>query len=154
MQAQKGFSLIELIIALAILAILASIAYSSYSSQVQKSRRTDVTEALMKAAALQERFFLSTTPNRYATQAEINEIGGAATSKGYYSIRVINTAAHTQTSGCDGGICFTISGVVNAGGAQSNDSNCQMFTIDNLGRKRSYSAVSESFDADQTEGCW
>ncbi len=147
MKHQKGFSLIELIIALAILAILASIAYSSYSNQVQKSRRTDVTEALLSAAALQERFFLSNTPNRYAAQADINEIGGTTTENGFYTISVVNNEA--SGTACPEGSCFTVTGTVVAGGAQANDVNCQRFTIDNLGRKRAYNT-----DDAQSESCW
>lgn len=144
---QKGFSLVELVIALAILAILASIAYSSYSSQVQKSRRTDVTEALLKAAALQERFFLSNTPNRYAAQLDINEIGGTSTENGFYTISTVNDSA--SGTGCAAGSCFTVTGTVVNGGAQANDSNCQRFTIDNLGRKRAYNSADALSD-----NCW
>ena len=38
---QNGFSLIELMIALAIVGILAAITYPSYQDSVMKSRRTD-----------------------------------------------------------------------------------------------------------------
>ena len=47
----KGFSLIELVIAMAILAIVVTVAISGYSSQVIKTRRTDGTAALLEIMA-------------------------------------------------------------------------------------------------------
>ena len=59
----RGFSLIELMIVVAIVAILGSIAYPSYLNQVTKSRRTDAQAVLMEAAQFMERFY--TENNRY-----------------------------------------------------------------------------------------
>ena len=42
-----GFTLIELMIAVAVVAILGTIAMTSYTSQIQKSRRTDARSAVM-----------------------------------------------------------------------------------------------------------
>jgi type IV pilus assembly protein PilE len=60
---QKGFSLIELMIVVAIVAILGSIAYPSYIAQVTQARRTDAQAVLMEAAQFMERFY--TENNRY-----------------------------------------------------------------------------------------
>jgi len=59
----KGFSLIELMIAVSIVGILAAIGYPSYQSSVQKSRRADCEGALVGFAGAMERFF--TTNNTY-----------------------------------------------------------------------------------------
>jgi type IV pilus assembly protein PilE len=58
-----GFSLMELMIVVAIVGILGSIAYPSYLNQVTKSRRTDAQAVLMEAAQFMERFY--TENNRY-----------------------------------------------------------------------------------------
>ena len=53
----KGFTLIELMIAVAIVGILAGIAYPSYQDSVRKSRRADAKGALLGFANAMERYF-------------------------------------------------------------------------------------------------
>jgi type IV pilus assembly protein PilE len=53
-----GFSLIELLIILAIIAVLASFTYPSYLKQVQKSQRIEAKAALYIVAQQQEEYFL------------------------------------------------------------------------------------------------
>ena len=53
----KGFTLVELMIAVAIVGILASIAYPSYQDSVRKSRRADAKGALLGFANAMERHF-------------------------------------------------------------------------------------------------
>jgi len=58
-----GFTLIELMITVAIVAILASIAYPSYQSHVVKSRRTTAKACLLELAQFMERYY--TTNMKY-----------------------------------------------------------------------------------------
>ena len=64
---QRGFTLIELMITVAVIAILAAIAYPSYQDSIRKSRRTDAKNALTQAAANMERYY--TEKNTYAMPA-------------------------------------------------------------------------------------
>ncbi len=56
----KGFTLIELMITVAIIGILAGIAYPSYQDSVRKSRRADAKAALMGLSNAMERHFTET----------------------------------------------------------------------------------------------
>lgn len=59
----KGFTLIELMIVVAVIGILTAIAYPSYQDSVRKSRRTDAKSALLELAQFMERNY--TLSNRY-----------------------------------------------------------------------------------------
>jgi type IV pilus assembly protein PilE len=54
---QKGFTLIELMIVIAIVGIISAIAYPSYQDSVRKARRGDAEASLVQAANDMERFY-------------------------------------------------------------------------------------------------
>ncbi|MDT8372194.1 MAG: type IV pilin protein [Gammaproteobacteria bacterium] len=60
MEKQSAFTLIELMVTVAIIGILASIAYPSYQGSVMKSRRADAKGALLNQANRMERHFTET----------------------------------------------------------------------------------------------
>ena len=89
-----GFTLVELIVAVAIIAILASIALPSYEDSLQRSRRSEAREALHDFAARQEQFFMDT--KTYSTT--IAALGRSATTEnGYYVISIPSANALTYT---------------------------------------------------------
>lgn len=57
LRTSKGFTLIELMVTVAIIAILSTIAYASYSSFIIKSRRAAATTCLQERAQFLERFY-------------------------------------------------------------------------------------------------
>ncbi|MCE8030874.1 prepilin-type N-terminal cleavage/methylation domain-containing protein [Halomonas daqingensis] len=63
LRAQRGFTLIELMIAVAVIAILASIAVPSYRGYVERARVSDGQTGLMQAASEMERCY--TVSNTY-----------------------------------------------------------------------------------------
>ena len=130
----KGFTLIELIIVVAIIAVLSAIAVPAYQSYVQDSRRSDAYVALTAAAAEQERFYIY--DNRYST--DINDLGGSASPEGHYAI----TLAATDST-------FTLTATAVNTSTQFLDTNCRTLTLDNVGRRGS----TNSNGATST-GCW
>lgn len=65
LQRQKGFTLMELMIVVAIMAILATIAYPVYTDQMVRSKRSTATGALLQLTQRQEMFYADN--NRYAS---------------------------------------------------------------------------------------
>jgi type IV pilus assembly protein PilE len=57
----SGFTLIEIMIVVAIVAILAAIAYPSYQDSVRKSRRADAKAVMVEAAQFMERRYTATS---------------------------------------------------------------------------------------------
>ncbi len=58
--AQRGFTLIELMIGVAVVAVIAAIAYPSFTEHLRKSRRAQAQQALMDVALRQQQFLLDT----------------------------------------------------------------------------------------------
>lgn len=64
---QRGVTLLELMIVVAIIGILSAIAYPSYQEHVRKSRRADAQTALLELAQFMERYY--TANGRYVDAA-------------------------------------------------------------------------------------
>jgi len=65
-----GFTLIELMIVVAVVAILAAIAWPSYQEYVRRGQRAEARAAVLKAEGWLERFY--TENNRYSNNAANN----------------------------------------------------------------------------------
>jgi type IV pilus assembly protein PilE len=93
---RRGFTLIELMITVAILGILAAIAYPSYTSYVRKSKRATAQSALMDVAAKQQAYLL----DRRAYSNALTDIGFATPQEianAYTFTIVVDNAAAPMT---------------------------------------------------------
>ncbi|MBI3368738.1 MAG: type IV pilin protein [Burkholderiales bacterium] len=130
-----GFTLIELMIGVAIVAILTAIAYPGYAKQVAKGRRAEAKTALLAVAQKMERFY--TERATYAGAAlGSGGIYAATSENGYYNLSI---TAQTATG-------FTIKAVPT--GIQASD-KCGSYVYNDAGTK--------SLGADATDSvanCW
>jgi type IV pilus assembly protein PilE len=136
---QRGFTLIELMIAVVIASILAAIAIPSYSSYIMRSRRTEAKSALLNLASLEERFF--STNNTYSSTP--SDLGYATTAvvpfqvgSGYYNITALTVTppvAPVSATSAGTPATYTITAGPVAGNTQANDSGCTSFTISSGG---------------------
>jgi type IV pilus assembly protein PilE len=131
---KKGFSLLELMIVVAIIGIIAAIAIPSYQQYIFESRRSDAQIALTTAAAEQERFY--TYDNQYTS--DIDNLGGATSPEGYYTMSV----SATDTT-------YTLTATAISTSTQFRDTDCRVMTLNHLGVKASLNSVPAV-----STGCW
>ncbi|MCB1865622.1 MAG: type IV pilin protein [Chromatiales bacterium] len=141
----RGFSLIELMIALAVLVVLTTVAIPAYNSYVIKAQRSEGRKALMQIALAQERFF--TINNRYT--ANISSLardpsdpdapfdGNSADTDPKYAIALTVT---------NSGQRYTTTATPKSGKAVSNDSDCTKISLNYLGVQSGSGASSDA--------CW
>jgi len=123
-QRSAGFSLIELVVAMALVAILAAIALPTYREHVRKSRRAEAQSYLMAVAARQQQFLVDTR----AYAANLGAVGLAAPTAvaGNYDVAIAITNGPPPT--------FTVSAVPKAGTDQTQE-RCGTLTVDQSGVK-------------------
>jgi type IV pilus assembly protein PilE len=137
-----GFTLIELVVALAIVAITTMIAASTYRSHVLRSHRIAAVQALLVAAAEQEKFHLSngTYGSRLDARPGEEPPGipvASRTPGGHYALSVASADAAGYR-------------IVAMAASESADPLCRVLSIDESGRR----AASDAHGADSTGRCW
>ena len=133
---QPGFTLIELMITVAIIAILSGIALPAYSIYVLKAARAEAKAALLDVAAKQEQFYLDN--KGYTTN--LTNLGYTSNPWTTESNRYVITIESADNVAYDLKATRT--------GAQLKDSDCGDFTYDSTGTK----GVDDATSAAST--CW
>ncbi|MCF7531958.1 type IV pilin protein [Pseudomonas petrae] len=122
----KGFTLIELMIVVAIVGILAAIAYPSYTEYVRRTHRTEIAGVLMEQSQVLERYF---TKNGKYTLATVTG------SNAWYTVAVVPTATD-----------FTLTATPIPDSMMNGD-KCGNFQITNTGVRRNSTGLSN-------KDCW
>ena len=144
-RAQRGVTLIELMMVVTILAILAGIAVPSYRKYLLRSQRSEAKIALLQLQTAEEKYYLqnnSYTDNvKDASPAGLGLPGLSETSKYDITVEVGPDENGTEAQ------TFVASAKAHAGGGQADDTDCGTFMINERGTR----TVSGGYTPEQ---CW
>ena len=134
-----GFTLIEVLLVIAIIGLLSALAFPMYQDQMMKARRADGHSLLTDIAARMERFYFDNTT--YTTNMQ--SLGFAAaddvpSAEGHYTASVDN-----PTNGCPLTSCYSVT--AEPQGVQETDGLCDDLTLNSKGEK----TISGNGDADR-----
>ncbi|MFW9270243.1 prepilin-type N-terminal cleavage/methylation domain-containing protein [Pseudomonas sp. D2-30] len=115
-RSNRGFTLIEIMIVIAIIGIVITIGYPSLTEYIKKARRTEIASLLSEQAQILERHYSKNNVYSNAT--------GLSTGNDFYTI--IPTTLTDQT--------FTLTAARRSGSSMAAD-KCGDFTINNTGKR-------------------
>lgn len=121
---QRGFTLIELMIAVAIVGILASIALPSYQDYVRKGRRADAQAFMHEVASRQQHFLVDR--RMYASTLDALGLAAPSSVSPHYNITLTNVVNNVQPMG------FTLQAAPIGGQARDT---CGTLTLNAQGAK-------------------
>lgn len=145
--AARGFTLVELVIAIAVLAILASVAYPAYTDSVAKGRRAEARATMLEAQQWMERFY---SENFRYDQNSAGTAAGTLFSARFAQVPASGSASYTLALADLGRNTFTI--VATRAGSMAGD-KCGNLALTHTGARgaRSHGFGSE---AEAVAACW
>lgn len=124
MKYNKGFTLVELMIAVVIVGILASVAIPAYTQYTVRAKRAAAESFIMSVANKQEQYILDA--RQYATTLALLNMTPPTDVSAHYGITITNVSTTPPT--------YTINAVP-AGAQATNDTKCGTVSINQAGTK-------------------
>jgi type IV pilus assembly protein PilE len=138
----KGFTLIELMITVAIIGVIAAVAYPSYLKSAAKGRRADAKAEITKASQALERCYTQYGQYNSANCSEVALLtSGFTSAKGYYTINFAVSTDITATT-------FEVTATAISTGPQAKDTDCTIMALDSTGKQTSGGNTTD------TGSCW
>lgn len=129
---ESGFTLIELMITVAIVGIIAAVALPAYNSQIRKTRRSDAMATLSQDQTIIERCYAA----NFTYAAPPCTTPPTTSLQGYYSIAGVSTAT-----------TYTVTAT--AIGPQAADTTCSVMSVN----QANVQSAADTSGTAQT-GCW
>ena len=139
----RGFSLIELMIAIAVVGLLTAVAWPSFMESVRKSRRSEALAAMAAIQQAQERWRAS---HPSYTSAWSDLAASSATPKGYYTLAMSTPAAPDDRIGYDL--------IATAARSQADDTPCRMMAVELRRGSLRYGSGNGAIDWSDPHRCW
>lgn len=164
-KAPSGFTLIELMVAVAVVAILAAIAIPSYSAYVTRGQRAAAKAALQQAAQYLERNYTTTGCYNFTVActgatavATVLTPSNAPTDGGLYTYALTVTYPTSATVPLGQGFLLAATPCGTAGnctgGSTFTDSTCGILLLDNTGQKGINVTGSPDYTTAAVTSCW
>jgi type IV pilus assembly protein PilE len=132
---QQGFTLIELMITVAIIGILAAIALPSYTEHIRKSRRTAAMSALAEAAQFMERNMTLYNCYNYSTASDcVGQSGTDVALPTTWASLPSGSAMYSVTLSASTATTYTLQAAPVTGTPQAGDA-CGSFRLTNTGAR-------------------
>ncbi|WP_434605784.1 type IV pilin protein [Pseudomonas sp. R1-7] len=129
-RSNRGFTLIEIMIVIAIIGIVITIGYPSLTEYMKKARRTEIASLLSEQAQILERHYSKSNAYTNAT--------GLSSGNDFYTINLVPTDQS-----------FILTAVRRSGSSMATD-KCGDFTINNTGKRDIVNAAADVTAKD----CW
>jgi type IV pilus assembly protein PilE len=146
---RAGFSLVELLVTLAILSIITTFAIGGYRQYLIRANRVDATAALLRIASGQEKYYAQN--GGYAGDAELatappDGLGITGTERGFYTLAIAPAAGGLAVG-------YTATATADSSAGQQDDEDCRVFSINERGLRGAETSGGGT-GPEITDRCW